>query len=125
MNTEHLFSYGTLQLESVQLAKFGRRLSGSPDALPGYEQSLVRIQDAAVVAARGKTHHPIAKFTGRETDLVHGTVFQVSSEELQHADRYEVADYTRVSVILRSGIRAWVYVDTRELIGGKGWAPST
>ena len=31
-----LFSYGTLQLESVQLSSFGRRLEGEPDAMTGY-----------------------------------------------------------------------------------------
>ena len=29
-----LFSYGTLQLESVQLASFGRLLAGKRDAMP-------------------------------------------------------------------------------------------
>jgi hypothetical protein len=27
------------------------------------------------------------------------------------ADQYEIADYKRVEVILRSGLRAWVYVE--------------
>ena len=31
-----LFSYGTLQLDSVQLASFGRLLEGEADALPGW-----------------------------------------------------------------------------------------
>jgi hypothetical protein len=34
-----LFSYGTLQLEAVQLATFGRKLNGAADGLPGFEQS--------------------------------------------------------------------------------------
>jgi hypothetical protein len=38
-----LFSYGTLQLESVQVATFGRRLAGTEDGLPGFEESLVKI----------------------------------------------------------------------------------
>ncbi len=33
---ENLFSYGTLQSESVQLETFGRKLEGEPDTLPGY-----------------------------------------------------------------------------------------
>ncbi|MGH9961724.1 MAG: gamma-glutamylcyclotransferase, partial [Pyrinomonadaceae bacterium] len=36
-----LFSYGTLQQESVQLSTFGRLLQGQGDALLGFEQSLV------------------------------------------------------------------------------------
>jgi hypothetical protein len=108
--SERLFSYGTLQLESVQLATFGRRLVGSRDALPGHAESLLEISDAAVVATSGKTHHPIARFTGRDADAVAGTVFEVTPEELAQADRYEVSDYQRVAVTLRSGTRAWVYV---------------
>ena len=109
--TEFLFSYGTLQLEAVQLATFGRRLAGTPDALPGFEQSMFEIEDKEVVATSGKTHHPIVRFTGRASDLVPGTVFTVTPEELRNADRYEVAAYKRVAVTLRSGTRAWVYVD--------------
>ena len=33
------FSYGTLQLESVQRSSFGRRLDGQPDAMPGYTRT--------------------------------------------------------------------------------------
>jgi hypothetical protein len=33
---EYLFSYGTLQDEAVQLATFGRRLSGEPEVLEGF-----------------------------------------------------------------------------------------
>ncbi|HEY5770861.1 MAG TPA: gamma-glutamylcyclotransferase family protein [Terrimicrobium sp.] len=111
--TELLFSYGTLQVESVQLATFGRRLAGTADGLPGYKQSLVRIEDASVVATSGKTHHPIVNYTGHQSDIVHGTTFAVTPEELQHADAYEVSDYKRISATLLSGVRAWVYVDAR------------
>ena len=55
--TELLFSYGTLQLESVQLSTFGRALTGTADALP---------------------------------------------------------EYRRVAVVLRSGARAWAYVDAQN-----------
>ena len=74
-----LFSYGTLQLEAVQLSTFGRRLEGAP----------------------------------RDADGIRGTVFRVTAEELRNADTYEVAAYKRVAVTLRSGARAWVYVDAR------------
>jgi hypothetical protein len=80
--TELVFSYGTLQLESVQLATFGRRLAGTADELPGFAQSMMKIDDLEVVA-------------------------------LRNADKYEVAAYKRIAVALRSGLRAWVYVDTR------------
>jgi hypothetical protein len=114
--TERLFSYGTLQLESVQRSTFGRTLTGTADALLGFEQSTMKIEDPGVVATSGQTHHPIARFTGRGSDSVPGTVFEISVEELQHADRYEVASYKRVAVTLRSGLRAWVYVDARSAL---------
>jgi gamma-glutamylcyclotransferase (GGCT)/AIG2-like uncharacterized protein YtfP len=79
--------------------------------LPGYEQSLVEIDDTSVVATSRRTHHPIVRFTGSESDVVYGTVFEVTEDELQYADAYEVRNYKRVSVTLLSGVRAWVYVD--------------
>ena len=108
-----LFSYGTLQLESVQLATFGRRLEGCADVLPAFEQSMVEIEDQEVVTTSGRTHHPIVKFTGRNSDVVKGTVFAITAEELQSADQYEVAAYKRVAANLESGLCAWVYVDVR------------
>jgi DNA-directed RNA polymerase subunit RPC12/RpoP len=111
--TERLFSYGTLQLESVQLATFGRRLVGAADALPGFGREMLKIENEAVVATSGQTHHPIVRFTGREADAVDGMVFEVTPQELLNADKYEVAAYKRVAVTLRSGKRAWVYVDAR------------
>ena len=110
---ELVFSYGTLQLESVQLATFGRTLAGTADELPGFAQSMVKIDDPEVVATSGKTHHPIVAFTGRDADTVAGTVFRITPEELQNADKYEVSAYKRIAVMLRSGARAWVYVDAR------------
>lgn len=105
-----LFSYGTLQLESVQLASFGRRLDGEPDALPGHTRALVEITDPDVLAASGQRFHPIVSASGGPADEVAGTVFRISAEELAAADRYEVADYRRVQVRLKSGRDAWVYV---------------
>jgi gamma-glutamylcyclotransferase (GGCT)/AIG2-like uncharacterized protein YtfP len=109
-----LFSYGTLQLENVQLATFGRRLAGQRDELAGFAQTEVAISDPAVVAASGKTHHPILSFTGRLADRVSGTVFEVTDAELAQADAYEVDDYRRVVVTLASGAKAWVYVDAQQ-----------
>ena len=105
-----LFAYGTLQDKVVQMANFGRELAGRPDRLPGYSTSLIAIPDPAVVATSGKTHHAIAERSANSSDEVLGTVFEITAEELIAADRYEVADYTRVLVTLKSGTRAWVYV---------------
>jgi hypothetical protein len=112
-SAELLFSYGTLQLETVQLSTFGRTLVGTADVLPGFAQSMMKIEDPDVVATSGKTHHPIVAFTGRDSDSVAGTVFQITAAELQNADKYEVTAYKRIAVTLGSGVRAWVYVDAR------------
>ncbi|WGY73374.1 gamma-glutamylcyclotransferase [Burkholderia cepacia] len=109
--SEHLFSYGTLQLERVQLATFGRKLDGHEDAMPGYAMTMLKIEDPEVVATSGKTHHPVAAYTGWAGDRVTGAVFAITREELQHADDYEVAAYRRDRVMLESGVSAWVYVD--------------
>src|SRR5215212_3625798 len=111
--TERLFSYGTLQLEAVQIATFGRLLTGTRDALPRFAETLVKIDDEATVSLSGKTNHAMATFTGRDADAITGTVFAITPEELRSADKYEVAEYKRIAAVLRSGTRAWVYVDAR------------
>ena len=115
-----LFSYGTLQQEGVQRSTFGRLLRGSADALVGYAQSMVKIEDAEVVAASGKTHHPIVAHTGASGDRVAGTVFEITDSELAAADAYEVDAYKRVLAPLASGRDAWVYVDARNAPGEPG-----
>jgi gamma-glutamylcyclotransferase (GGCT)/AIG2-like uncharacterized protein YtfP len=108
-----LFSYGTLQDVRVQRSTFGRLLEGQRDELPGFEQSLMRIADARVAAADGRTHLANVQFNGRNDSRVTGTVFEVTDEELAAADEYERRDsYGRISVTLASRRRAWVYVET-------------
>jgi hypothetical protein len=74
---------------------------------------MLRIEDPSVVATSGRTHHPIVRFTGHPSDEVTGVVFQITRLELLNADQYEVAAYVRISVTLKSGKQAWVYVDKR------------
>lgn len=111
--TQLLFSYGTLQQRDVQLATFGRELQGTADQLLGFHRSMVKIEDPEVVRTSGKSHHPIVKQTGVAEDRVAGSVYEVTDEELAHADKYEVSDYQRVAAQLSSGRTAWVYVDAR------------
>lgn len=108
--TELLFSYGTLRQREVQLATFGRALAGRPDAIIGYELDHVTITDPHVVATSGSDRHPILRPSDAHDASVAGTVFEISTEELAAADDYEVDDYCRISVPLRSGPHAWVYV---------------
>jgi hypothetical protein len=109
---ELLFAYGTLQTEPVQLSIFGRRLAGTPDALPGYRLKMIQIDDEDFVAASGTAVHRNLEFTGDSADAVEGTVFKVTHSELEHSDAYEPAGYKRVLVQLRSGLTAWVYQQT-------------
>jgi hypothetical protein len=97
----------------VQLATFGRRLTGVSDALVGYRQSMVAIDDPEVVRTSGKTHHPIVAFTGRHEDRVPGALFEITNAELAHADEYEVAAYVRSRPRSPRVSKAWVYVDAR------------
>lgn len=107
---ENLFSYGTLQLESVQLETFGRKLTGKADALVGYTVGMIEIKDEEVIAASGATHHPIVRYTGNPADVVPGVLYQITETELANADEYEAEDYKRVLVELQSGDKGWLYV---------------
>lgn len=108
--TENLFAYGTLQTDAVQLATFGRRLEGTEDALVGYRLRIIRIDDQEFVAATGTADHRNLEFTGNPDDSVEGTLFKVAQSELELSDAYEPEGYKRVLVQLRSGLKAWVYV---------------
>lgn len=106
---EKLFSYGTLQYESVQQSTFGRLLKGAADTLIGWRLSTVTIRDPGVLEASGEAVHPTL-IPGGADDRVSGMVFEVTSEELRQADIYESENYRRARVTLESGTPAWVYV---------------
>ena len=105
-----LFSYGTLQIEAVQLATFGRRLDGAEDALVGYRVKIIRVEDLNFVAASGTEAHRNLEFTGDPADYVEGTVYKVTQSELEQADAYEPASYKRMLVQSRAGLNVWVYL---------------
>jgi len=105
-----LFSYGTLQLEKVQLESFGRKLKGSPETLEGFKLKQLQITDPVVLKKSEQEFHPIAIETGIENDSITGTLFEITSQELQQADHYEVADYKRIERTFTSGKKGWIYV---------------
>jgi gamma-glutamylcyclotransferase (GGCT)/AIG2-like uncharacterized protein YtfP len=105
-----LFSYGTLRQPDVQRATFGRELDGRPDAIVGYDLDYVTITDPHVIATSGSDRHPILRPSDRVDAAVEGMVFAISEADLASADEYEVDDYRRIAVPLRSGDEAWVYV---------------
>ncbi|KZN52740.1 hypothetical protein N474_22485 [Pseudoalteromonas luteoviolacea CPMOR-2] len=104
-----LFSYGTLQLKQVQIDTFGRELSGFADTLIGYELGEVEITDEEVIASSGKTVHPILKKSNDPQSKVSGTVFIISDDELEQADKYEAECYQRIKAPLASGKSCWIY----------------
>jgi gamma-glutamylcyclotransferase (GGCT)/AIG2-like uncharacterized protein YtfP len=106
-----LFSYGTLQNRNVQIATFGRELTGREDALPGYVRRMVMLNNPKIMALTGESRHANVEPSADANDAVSGTVFEVTEQELAAADEYEeAAYYHRLSVTLRSGDQAWVYV---------------
>jgi gamma-glutamylcyclotransferase (GGCT)/AIG2-like uncharacterized protein YtfP len=109
---ENVFSYGTLQLEKVQLEIFGRRLLGHPDALIGYKKETIKIKVNSVVDLSGIEEHAVVVHTGNSADVIEGVVLKITPEELEHADAYETDDYQRTKLTLLSGQQAWVYIKT-------------
>lgn len=105
-----LLSYGTLQDPAVQKANFGRLLQGTADSLVGFVRGEIEITDPEVIAESGLTHHPILRPGGDPADMIDGTVFRITEDELAAADVYEADDYRRIEVQLASGLTAWVYI---------------
>ena len=104
----HLFSYGTLRENSVQLTLFNRLLSGTPDTLLNYRLTQIKLSDQD-----GTEHYyPGAYHTGNPKDQIAGVVFQLSYDELLRADLYETQAYIRRQVQLVSGKQTWVYICT-------------
>ena len=106
---ELLFSYGTLQEEKIQLELFGRQLKGVPDCLHGFKTCPIQIKDESF-EIDDQTLYLIAEQSTHPADTIEGTLFELTLEELQLADRYEPAEYKRISVLLASGKAAWIYV---------------
>ncbi len=107
---EWLFSYGTLQKVDVQWKLFGRHLTGTMDILKGYKTTSIEINDESFLSKGEQKQQQTLVITNDQQDIIKGTVFEVSAEELLQADKYEPAGYKRVKVELESGKRAWVYM---------------
>ncbi len=105
-----LFTYGMLQLESVQRKTFGRLLDAMPDVLPGYRLTTVTIDDQDFIVSSGTAHHKALERTGDDSDRVEGLVVTLTDAELAQADDFEPHGYARQRVTLGSGSLAWVYL---------------
>jgi hypothetical protein len=106
----HIFSYGTLQEQSVQRSTFGRVLEGHPDRLVGYERVSLTLTDKGLIAAMGRALLANLHHEGGSAAHVDGACLSLTEAELVQCDRYEwLARYTRQLVTLESGKQAWVY----------------
>ena len=108
--TDFLFSYGTLQLEKVQLESFGRKLQGTKEILKGFTVAQVQIIDPIVLEKSQQEFHPIAVPSANSSDCIAGTLYEITAQEIQQADEYEVDDYKRIKVTFDSGKSGWIYV---------------
>ncbi len=114
----HLFSYGTLQLENVQIKTYGRKLVGFKDVLESYKLEQLKITDKDVLAKSQQEYHPIAIPSKDKEDCIEGVIFEITEQELIQTDSYEVSDYKRVLETFQSGKKAWIYIlkDTAKQI---------
>jgi gamma-glutamylcyclotransferase (GGCT)/AIG2-like uncharacterized protein YtfP len=72
---------------------------------------MIPITDSEAATRSGQTHYANAEPSATAENVVPGTVFEITEEELAKADQYEEsAHYRRISVTLQSGEQAWVYV---------------
>lgn len=80
--TNLIFSYGTLQLKSVQIGNYGHTLKGVPDKLVGYKLMNLPITDTIVLAKSQVIYHPIAVKSDTESDIIEGLIFEITNAEL-------------------------------------------
>lgn len=85
-------------------------MTGTADALPGYDTEWLTITDPAVIAVSGTDRHPVVRRSPKPGVSVAGTVLSISASDLAAADLYEVDDYRRHLVDLASGTQAWAYL---------------
>ena len=103
---ERIFTYGTLQDAPIQLRIIGRILDeGTADSLRDYKMA--------------KLHSPPHVYNIIQPQVgvvIHGIVYEVTSEELAKIDEYEGDAYLRISVSLVSNTQVWVYRDNPDSV---------
>jgi len=108
--TERLFVYALLLRDDLRADTFGRRVTGAPAVLPGFRLGYAEFDLPQVHTIDGSRRHPVARRTGHASDKLVGEVLSVTPAELEAADEYASPGYRRISAVLASGHRAWVYV---------------
>lgn len=104
-----LFIYGTLGLEHVQQALFGRKVPMRPAQLLGYALTTIEIENELVVSLSGKSTHRIL-VPDVAASPIEGHLLDLTEAELKAADDYEVPDYRRTEAKTSDGESVWAYV---------------
>ncbi|MFG3205337.1 gamma-glutamylcyclotransferase family protein [Streptomyces sp. NPDC048192] len=107
-----LFSYGALQERPVQQLILGRTLEGRADQLPGFILTVAELGEEAALVS-GTSRHPMATLGATAGAHVCGTLYRVLPADLSAIDARCDILFHRVTLLLRSGEQAWVYVDRR------------
>ncbi len=107
---ESLFTYGALQRPDVQLDTFGRLIPGDEDSLSGFRLDDAETTEGRANPAAAGHRGRVLRHTGAAHDRVFGAVLRLSPDEVDAADEYLMSGARRVSVVLASGLTAWVYV---------------
>ena len=81
-NKHYLFFFFSLQLDRVHLETYCRLLEGVKDSLLNYKLDKLKITDDEVIKKSGKEFHPIAMKTGISNDMINGTIYEITEEEL-------------------------------------------
>ncbi|MDO7138899.1 gamma-glutamylcyclotransferase family protein [Algibacter lectus] len=110
----YLFSYGTLQLEKVQIETYNRKLIGFKDTLENYTIEQLKITDKDVLAISQKQFHPIATPSKYKKNCIEGVIFEITEQELIQTDNYKVSDYKRIIETFKSGKKAWIYISNKK-----------
>ena len=85
-------------------------MQGCNDALRIYKATIIEIKDKAFLAKGEENLQQTLVHSQYSNDVIKGTVFEVTQEELLVADKYGPENYNRITVMLQSGKEAWVYI---------------
>lgn len=108
MTGVRLFSYGTLQMEKVQRALFGRLIAMEDDVLHGWRIVEIAAEPDPLDYSGLSVHKALVP--GDPGDLIPGKVLTIDDRDWPALDAYEGDAYTRIETRLTSGASAWVYV---------------
>ncbi len=70
----------------------------------------IEIKDEVFLAKGEAKLQQTLVLSQNNNDVIKGTVFEITKEELKVADKYEPENYKRVAVVLQSGKEAWIYI---------------